>query len=869
MAAFAAASAFAQQVTINVDAHANRHAIDPRIYGVAHASSSTLADLNVPINRHGGNPTSRYNWQVNADNRGFDWFFQSLAYGSAEPGEGWDGFVQMSRDGGAQPMLTVPIIGWVAKLGPNRGRLSSFSIAKYGAQQSADYQWFPDAGNGVRTNGQNVTGNDPNDASVLVDSTFQQQGVQHLVNRWGPSSGTGVRYYILDNEHSIWHSTHRDVRPTGATMDEIRQKMIDHATKIKAVDPAAQVLGPEEWGWSGYLYSGYDLQWGSQNGWSNLPDRAAHGGSDYMPWLLRQMRDQHNATGTRLLDIFTLHIYPQGGEFSNDTSAAMQARRNRSTRALWDPNYTDETWINDKVRLIPRMKEWVAANYPGTPIGITEWNWGAEGHINGATALADVLGIFGREGLDMGAYWTVPGSGTPAYKAIRMYRNYDGNRSTFGDTSVAASGPNPDNVAVFAAQRSSDRALTVMVINKGTASATTRVNLLGFRAAGAAQAWQLTASNAITRLADVPVANAALDVVLPAQAITLFVVPAGPVAVASDLDASSASDLVFQNSDGRVAAWLMNGTAMTASANLIGAGSGWSVTHVADLDGDAKADILFRHNDGRVYAYRMNGLAVAGGKELLGAGLGWSVSHVADFDGDGKADLLLRHADGRAHIWLMDGMAIVGGAQLLPAASGWNVVATGDINGDGKADIVFMHDDGRGYLYLMNGATVSAGAGFLSVASGWTVSHVADVDGDGKADLLFRHADGRAHLFLMNGTTFGAGASVLGPGTGWSVTHAGDLNGDGKDDLVFRHTDGRTHVRLMNGTAILSGGDVLAAGSGWRVTQLYDVNGDAKRDLVLRHDDGSIAVRIMNGLATTASATLVGPGNWAVVPAVP
>ena len=39
--------------------------------------------------------------------------------------------------------------------------------------------------------------------------------------------------------------------------------------------------------------------------------------------------------------------------------------------------------------------------YPGTPIGITEYNWGAEDHINGATAQADILGIFGREGLDM------------------------------------------------------------------------------------------------------------------------------------------------------------------------------------------------------------------------------------------------------------------------------------------------------------------------------------------------------------------------------------------------------------------------------------------------------------------------------------
>ena len=80
----------------------------------------------------------------------------------------------------------------------------------------------------------------------------------------------------------------------------------------------------------------------------------------------------------------------------------MQLRRNRSTRSLWDPAYTDETWINDKVQLIPRLRNWVNTYYyAGTPIGITEYNWGAENHINGATTQADIYGIFGREGLDL------------------------------------------------------------------------------------------------------------------------------------------------------------------------------------------------------------------------------------------------------------------------------------------------------------------------------------------------------------------------------------------------------------------------------------------------------------------------------------
>ncbi len=434
-----------------------------------------MNDLNSPLNRNGGNNTTRYNWQLNADNRGNDWYYQSIAESSATAGERGDTFITNARAANAKAMLTVPTIEWIAKVGPGRSKLASFSVAKYGAQTGTDSQWFPDAGNGVRTNGQFVTGNDPNDANVPSTSLFQQGWVQHLVGRWGTNANGGLRYYILDNEPSIWHSTHRDVRPTSPTMGEIRDKTIDFAQKIKAVDPTALVVGPEEWGWSGYFYSGYDQQYGSTHGWGSLPDRANNGGADYLPWFLDQMRQRHTTSGQRLLDVFTVHYYPQGGEFSDDVSSAMQLRRNRSTRSLWDPNYVDETWINDRVQLVPRLKSWVSTYYPGTAIGITEYNWGAENHINGATTQADIYGIFGREGLDMGARWTTPASSTPTYKAMKMYRNYDGNKSMFGDTSVAATAPNPDNVSAFAAQRSADGALTVMVISKklsGTTPAT-------------------------------------------------------------------------------------------------------------------------------------------------------------------------------------------------------------------------------------------------------------------------------------------------------------------------------------------------------------------------------------------------------------
>ena len=534
LAAAPAAHAQNPPVTVAVDAGANQHPIDPMIYGVHFADPATLQDLGATLNRWGGNSAGRYNWAQNIDNRGVDWYFESIPYPNHTPGEVMDTFIAGTQAGGAEPFLTMPMVGWVAKTNANFDILCSFRVSVYGAQFDQD----GDCGNGCAVGpdvppcfaGTPITFNDPNDASIPADGAYQQGWMQHVRNTWGPASAGGLKYWGYDNEPSIWHIAYWDVHAPGAGMDEVRDKMIDYGDRLRAVDPGVQLLGPEEWGWDGYFYSGMDQQammLGTCGG-PDCPDRLAHGGQDYVPYLLAQMRQHELSTGRKVLDMLTLHFYPQGGEFSDDVSPAMQLLRNRSTRGLWDPTYVNQSWINAVVRLIPRMKDWVATYYPGLKVGLTEYNWGAENHINGATAQADVMGILGREGTDMAARWVVPTGGTPVYNAFKMYRNYNGAGAVFGDTSVSAVAPNPDEVAAFAARRASDGALTVMVINKVlTGSTPTTVSLAGFAAGPAAHVWQLTAANVITPLPDVPVSGGSVALSLPPQSITLLVIPAG------------------------------------------------------------------------------------------------------------------------------------------------------------------------------------------------------------------------------------------------------------------------------------------------------------------------------------------------------
>lgn len=512
---------------IGIDNGSSRKPISPMIYGVAFASQSQLQDLNATMNRSGGNEESTYNWEINAHGKGADYYFESYPDSSSTPGESADSVVQESKAAGAQPLITIPMIGWSPILGSGRSILPSYSIQKYGPQTGYD-PYFTNAGNGVSvTNNTPITWNNPNDANKPVDTNYQKSYVQHLITNWGVSTNGGVEFYIMDNEHSLWSSTHQDIHPIGPTMEEILGKMEAYASMVKGVDSNALVAGPEEWGWPGYFYSGYDQQWSGQHNDYNpadYPDRTTNGGIDYMPYLLINLAHYQATNGTRLLDYFTLHCYPQEGNVgTSDTDTTTETLRNQSTRQFWDPSYVDPSWINSVIDLIPRMKNWVAQYYPGTKIGITEYNWGGETSMNGATAQADILGIFGVQGLDLATRWTVPAN--PTYLAMKMYRNYDGNKSTFGDTSVLAGGPNPDNVSVFASQRSKDGALTIMVVNKYlTGTTPLAISVTNFIGSGTAQVWQLN-NGSISELASVPYTGGAIQTTVPQQSVTLFVLP--------------------------------------------------------------------------------------------------------------------------------------------------------------------------------------------------------------------------------------------------------------------------------------------------------------------------------------------------------
>src|SRR4030095_10351466 len=94
------------------------------------------------------------------------------------------------------------------------------------------------------------------------------------------------------------------------------------------------------------------------------------------------------------------------------------------------------------------------------------------------------------------------------------------------DVAVTATSTDQATLAVYAAQRSGDGALTVMVVNKAETGQTSTLSLAGITPAASALAYRYSAANlsAIVRLADQPIGAGAFSTTFPATSITLYVI---------------------------------------------------------------------------------------------------------------------------------------------------------------------------------------------------------------------------------------------------------------------------------------------------------------------------------------------------------
>jgi hypothetical protein len=548
-----AAPPAAQGPSLTVNAGAAGHAINPLIYGMnayrlenpSNESAEVAKAVRLTLNRWGGDGVTRYNYKLDISNRGDHWFYENIPNSNTQYPDVSDFNTQVigDRESGTKTMGTVPVMGWVAK---SRTMAGSFSVAKYGPQQKIDPYWKT-FGNGVKPDGTKITSNDPTDTCMRVDASWTEEWVKYLVHKFGDAAHGGVAIYSLDNEPSWWDLNHRDVHPLPFTYDEVTENGMKVARAVKGADPTAEVSGPVMDYWFTYFYSMKDLE-SVKGTWPNVTydfsDRISHGNLPFIEYYLKTFKVAQDADPkhTRLLDYLDLHTYFAANDAGLKPAGTSEQQKAvlDSTRVFWDPTYTDSNLRdpNNYAQMMPpmmirRMKQWVAADYPGTKTAITEYNWGGQEHISGAVAQADILGIFGREGLDLGALWGAPELNSPAMFAFKIFRNYDDAGGEFGDTSIAASSADQGKLAVYAAVRSADEMATIVVINKTFGDLKSDVVLTHLKTEKHARVFQYSSADlkqiralpdaVVTRESKKEKTSALKDQVFPSMSITLFV----------------------------------------------------------------------------------------------------------------------------------------------------------------------------------------------------------------------------------------------------------------------------------------------------------------------------------------------------------
>ena len=430
-----------------IDATRDVHPISRLIYGV----NLPIGDAwsGATFERFGGNRVTAYNWVTNASNAGNDWKFVSDDFfGGSEPGAPVAAVLKNAFEHDAGALITVPINGYVA--GDENGPVDIHDPNRFAtrfkreeAVKGSAFELRPDP-----------------KASVVYQDEFV-----NWVKRKYPYGQTDVNrpiYFELDNEADIWAETHAEVHPDKVTYAELVAKTIAYAKAIKRVEPGAMVYGPVNYGWGGIL---------------NLQSAPDNGGRDFEAFYLQQMARASAAAGKRLLDVLDIHWYPEvtidGVRITKpDATPAVAAARVQAPRSLWDANYLETSWIthdsiHEPIRLIPRLEETIAKNFPGTKLSISEYNYGGGADISGAIAEADVLGIFGKYGVFSANEWP-NGDREPAIAAgFEMFRNFDQKGGAFGDTSVWAETDDAGNTSVYGSVDSKNPGRMVIVgLNK-------------------------------------------------------------------------------------------------------------------------------------------------------------------------------------------------------------------------------------------------------------------------------------------------------------------------------------------------------------------------------------------------------------------
>lgn len=347
-----------------------------------------------------------YNWETNASNAGSDWKYSS----------------DNNLSNSSRPADCVQVLSAEGQKYDFDYKLTTLQLAGYVAADMNGTVTAEETAPSARWNKVELVKDAPfADTPDLTDGTvYMDEYVNYIIRTLGNSqSDTGIQGYSLDNEPALWGNTHSRIHPQPVTIAELTEKSVTMAAAVKKLDPNAEIFGPALYGYTAYDHLADD---NATNEWETLRD--ANGYHWYIDCYLDQMKQASEKSGVRLLDVLDIHYY---SESARDGAAD----RVQSVRTLYEKGFRENSWIGqwcqENVPILPTIQASIDKYYPGTKIGITEYNFGGDSDMSGAIAQAEALGCYADQGVYYATLW---GGGGYIFSGMNLYTNYDGKGGT-------------------------------------------------------------------------------------------------------------------------------------------------------------------------------------------------------------------------------------------------------------------------------------------------------------------------------------------------------------------------------------------------------------------------------------------------------
>ncbi len=525
--------------------------VSPYIYGINGFGNFVAQKTKWGLIRQGGDADSAYNWTVDYTNTGADYCY---FVGQCTNGNLAGQYTATSGDTiptaqakGEAFLATIPILDYVAAKWNRNVGWSDSGVAPCGASGSAGSDSAcPSRSGTTRANVVNMMSGDPGYGQALSFASSNPNSPAFVKNSMAKgsafcscaigtptcsscatamnpvaqdefvnflkvnfSSGASPVFFDLDNEPNYWPGTHPELYPNNCgsgtvTWDDVITRNVNAAKAAKGAWPDAKIFAPVV-AQDGVVYGG-----------DYSSPHFVTATTEFADYYLQQLAAQSAAAGKSLLDVFDIHYYTPG---SNDAQCL------EAPRLFWDPNatdisasdtnsldfnygdhsYFDKNWYPRQT--IPRLQRKIAAAYSGSSfaapgLSFSEYNAGCEKAISGGVAEADLLGIFGREGVFAATAWPLQCSSGSCgtnflVAAYDLYRNFDGNGTTVGDTAVLATTSEPKMTSVYAFSNSSNaNEVHIVAINKNSSAQSVSITITNAPALSTATLYRLAGTTA-------------------------------------------------------------------------------------------------------------------------------------------------------------------------------------------------------------------------------------------------------------------------------------------------------------------------------------------------------------------------------------